>query len=267
MTKNEQKHFSVTASQFIREISKPLQKFALTNFMHDITFGKGQISMLVSDQNVFMFYYLNKIPTICTDESGRTLSAGIYINKTLEETYQECSILMPLLPKIGQQYGQDYGKNSIHICTRENDCQNLYSLFFDLDETAFLHWVINNGNLLQDIIEKYNDSARDIILQAKAPESRIILPSFKQANDITSSSEIKRLRIIHKQSHVPIFLSHQQSICLSSLMQGKPIKKIALEMNLSRRTVEHYLEKIRKTLGCSSNMELIATYGDQVTDK
>jgi DNA-binding CsgD family transcriptional regulator len=48
-------------------------------------------------------------------------------------------------------------------------------------------------------------------------------------------------------------------------MQGKSAKKIALEMHLSHRTIEHYLERIRTILSCSSNKELVAYYGNQLS--
>ena len=195
--------FSITAAQFIQEACKPLQNIALTNFMHDITFSKGQISMLVSDKNVFLFYYQNRIPTLCTDDSGRTLAAGIYLNKTLENTRKDCAVLMPLMVKIGRKFGQNYGQNSIHIVARENDCQHLYSLFFDLEENDFLHWILNNGNFLKDFIDQYNISAKDSILEAKASENRIVLPTFNDfalAMKVDNAEEYTpQLNIFHKK--------------------------------------------------------------------
>jgi DNA-binding CsgD family transcriptional regulator len=262
--------FSLTATKFIQETCKPLHRNALTNFMHDITFTKGQISMLASDERVFLFYYDNKIPTLCTDDSGRMLDPGIYLNKTLEESRKDCAILMPLLVKIGKQFGQNYGKNSIHIVARENDCQHLYSLFFDLEENDFLHWVVNNGNFLDDFISAYNVAAKDIILEAKAENNRIILPTFSQfassmhLDDKSMSKNMPQLKVIHKSLHQPVHLPNQQARCLMLAIKGNSVKKIALEMQLSHRTVEHYLEKIRSLLGCSSIKELIIAYGDQL---
>lgn len=258
--------FNIAATKFIQEFCKPYQKLALTNFMHDITFGKGQISMLVSNKEIFLFYKNNKIPMLCTDDNGRTLANGIYINKILEDQYKDCSILMPLMVRVGQQFGLNLGKNSLHIVHRENDCQHLYSLFFDLSEPDFLHWVINNGHLLNDLIGNYNVAANDVTLEAKAPENRIILPDFNQLKPKPklNNQDASLLSVLHKDLNMPIFLSYQQSKCLQLLAQGKSAKEIAVEMKLSHRTVEHYLEKIRKTLGCASNKELLIFYLNQI---
>jgi DNA-binding CsgD family transcriptional regulator len=240
---------------------------ALSNFKHDITFPKGQISMLVSNKDIFLFYYQNKIPTLCTNETGRTLSEGIYLNKILENTRKDCAILMPLLVKIGKKMGQNYGRNSLHIVAREDHCQHLYSLFFDLDEHDFLHWIVNNGSFIQDFIHQYNFSAHDLILEAKDDKNRILLPTFKdfsKSMHIDNIGHVTQFKLIHKSLHMPVYLSNQQAKCLILLIKGKSAKEIAIQMKLSHRTIEHYIEKIRKQLGCASVKELIASYSDQL---
>lgn len=257
-------HFSTKVCPFIREVHKNNNKNGLVNFMHDITFGQGQISMLVGSKETFDFFYQNKIPMLCTDNSGRTLANGIYLNKTLEKNYQDCSSLMPLLPKKAQQFNQNYGKNSLHIMSRETDCQHLYSLFFDLDENEFLHWVVNNGTFIQNLIEEYKVKARDIILEASDPKNRVILPNSSDFFTNLPPKNSFQQKLIHKSLHVPIHLSPQQNKCLTYLMQGNSAKQIGTKMNISYRTVEHYLEKIRKILGCHSNKELVSCYYDQM---
>lgn len=257
-------HFSVQTAEFIKEVYKDKEKIGLINFMHDITFGHGQISMLVSNPETFKFFSQNKIPMLCTDHSGRNLAEGIYLNKTLEESYKDCSVLMPLLPKTASHFNQNYGKNSLHIVAREKDCQHLYSLFFNLDEREFLHWIINNGTFIQNLIEDYKIKAKNIILEAKAPENRVTLPNSSDFFVKSANENSLRVNVIHKTLHVPIHLSPQQSRCLTYLMQGNSAKEIGIKMCLSYRTVEHYLEKIRRQLGCDSNRELMSTYYDQL---
>jgi DNA-binding CsgD family transcriptional regulator len=72
------------------------------------------------------------------------------------------------------------------------------------------------------------------------------------------------LKVIHKNLNMPVYLSSQQSRCIMLLVKGKSAKEIALEMKLSRRTVEHYIERIRNQLGCSSTKEIIASYMNQL---
>lgn len=254
--------FSLSAANIIQEFSQPYQNVGLINFMHDITFGKNQISMLVSNKEIFLFYHRNQIPMLCTNDFGRTLQNGIYINKTLETQYQDCQILLPLMVRVGQQFDHCFGKNSLHIIVRENECQHMYSLFFNLSEMDFLHWVINNGSLLNDLLASYNLKANDIILEAKLPTNRIVLPNFNP--DISHNHHSKLISLIHKRLNRPIYLSSQQSKCLTILMKGKSAKEIAIEMKLSHRTIEHYIASLKEILGCTSSKDLITSYYDQM---
>jgi len=219
--------------------------------------------MLVGDERIFLFYLNNKIPTLCTNETGRTLPAGMYINKALENSRRDCATLMPLLIKIGKQFDQNYGRNSLHIVTRETDCQHLYSLFFNLDEPDFFYFILNNSNLVNDFINQYNFTAKDIILEAKSEKNRVVLPTSSTYFDNANQSNLQ-VPIVHKQFNIPVYLSSQQTKCLLLLTQGKSAKEISIEMQLSSRTVEHYLENVRKQLGCRSNKELIAKYAEQL---
>lgn len=250
--------FYIKAAKFIAETRQSFEKIGMINFMHDITFGNNQISMLVEDHQIVSFYNQNKIPMLCTNEFGRTLSDGFYINKVLENQYEDCSVLMPFMIRVGKQFHQSFGKNSLHIVVNEPRCQHLYSLFFNLNENDFLHWIINNGNLLNDFLANYNHTANDIILEAKSEKNRIHLP-----NSNSSITKTKRIGILHKTSNILIQLSTQQERCVRFLMQGKSIKEIALAMDLSPRTIEHYLARARAILGCSSYRELITSYIDQ----
>lgn len=254
--------FQHDAASFLQQTCRSLKHRFLTNFTHDITFGKGQITMLVSNVSIFKFYQKNQIPMLCTNDSGRTLDSGIYLNTILENQYKNCSVLMPLLPKIGKKLGQNYGKNSLHLVTKENDCQHLYSLFFDLEKNEFLHWVVNNGNFLKDLISEYNHSAKDIIQAAKSCENRIVLPNSEDTPRKKDLSEC--LQVFHKDSNIPIHLSKQQSRCLTYLAQGNSTKEIASFLNISPRTVEHYIEIIRNQLNCKTTKQLMAFYGGQL---
>lgn len=53
-------------------------------------------------------------------------------------------------------------------------------------------------------------------------------------------------------------LSPRQNECLFYLSKGMSIKQIAARLQLSPRTIEHYLEAVKEKLGCYSRAQLIA---------
>ena len=176
MSTSNPSEFSTSINPYIRDYCHSMRGKGLTNFVHDITFGFGEISMLMADAEMYLFYYDNKIPIACTDDSGRTLPEGIYINKTMAHNHREYSKLISLFHNTARKKGLNYGRNAVHYVTREQDCQHLYTLFFDFSDHDFLHFVVNNGALIQDMIDHYTLTAKDIILEAKSVENRIVLP-------------------------------------------------------------------------------------------
>ena len=179
-------------------------------------------------------------------------------------------MILPLetvLRNTAQKFKLNYGQNSLHYVVNEEHCQHLYSLFFDLSEDDFLHFVINNNAFIQDTIDDYSFGANDIILEAKAVENRIVLPF---ASDFIASQNKKSnlifsepICVIHKNTGLPMYLTSQRGQCLLHLIKGKSTKEIAREMTLSSKTVEHYLAMLRKELGCRSSKELIIFYAHQ----
>jgi DNA-binding CsgD family transcriptional regulator len=258
----------MNTAQLIKELRANYKNLSFVNFMHDITFSNNQISMIVADQSMVDYYVQHQIPTLCTDNSGRVLTDGLYLNKTLEYSYKECAILMPFLTKVGRQFSQNYGKNSVHILRREKDRQHFYSLFFDLNEPEFLQWVINNGAFLEDFIAQYHQKGRDLILEATSNENRIKLPNTHEFMHTRHWEDLEDktllFSLIHHELNLPIHFPKQQARCLLLMLQGKSAKEIAKELHISFRTVEYYFDKTRKQLGCSSNKKLIALYGDQL---
>lgn len=52
-------------------------------------------------------------------------------------------------------------------------------------------------------------------------------------------------------------LTKREWQCVDLLLQGKSSKIIATHLNLSQRTVEHYLDGVRLKLKCRNRQELI----------
>ncbi|MGQ3887783.1 LuxR C-terminal-related transcriptional regulator [Legionella sp. CNM-1927-20] len=74
------------------------------------------------------------------------------------------------------------------------------------------------------------------------------LYSMQQHSSITNS-------ICLKANSLAIY--GQQRKCLKYLIQGLSAKEIAKKMNLSHRTIEYYLQILRKKLACRNKAELI----------
>jgi DNA-binding CsgD family transcriptional regulator len=266
----QKQNFRSSVNQFIGEFINPFKKQGMVQFSQSITFGNNQMVFLGSSIEVSTYFNKHKIPIYCSDESGRILDEGVYTNKILESSYRECALIFPVLKIVGHKFKLNYGKNSLHIIEKEDDCQHLYTLYFDLEENDFIYWSLNNGRFIHDTIENYKLKAWDLILEGKSLENRSTRNNFNELNiknhfySSRSSSKKELVNLFHKNSNLAVFLSPQQAKCLLLLIHGKSIKQIGLELNLSHRTVETYLQTIRNMLGCSSGKELISTYYESI---
>ena len=73
-----------------------------------------------------------------------------------------------------------------------------------------------------------------------------------------SSKELRILQSKLKAPSIPSILSKRQIECLFCLVKGMTIKEIAIELQLSPKTVEHYLTYIKFKLNCYSRSQLIS---------
>ena len=57
-----------------------------------------------------------------------------------------------------------------------------------------------------------------------------------------------------------VTLSPQETLCLNHLMQKKTYKQVGQQLGLSHRTVEFYVNNIRRKLKCRSKKELLRMF-------
>lgn len=57
--------------------------------------------------------------------------------------------------------------------------------------------------------------------------------------------------------HVPIKLSARELECLFCMLRGMTAKEIGIKINLSKRTIESYIENIKNKFGCNTKSEML----------
>lgn len=273
----------------IKSICSPLFEKGVKHFTHDITFTNGQLSELTSEPGVYETWSTKRPSAVFVNESGRALPSGIYLNDVLssQDDYYRNGLSDIFFPIIGCN-------KLLEIVERDDDCQHMFHLGFNYDGNDYHQWLLNNIDFFRSFINSYKRRAKPLIDEVKKPENRIVLPirseynakqfanilfnnstsidyvnpinSVDSNNSVNSMNYKQKAFIItlsHHETFEPITLPSQQSICLTHLMNGRSAKVIAAKMELSSRTVEHYLAKIKKRLGCNSTIDLISKYSGQ----
>lgn len=233
-------------------------------FFHDVTFGKGEISILTNRADMLNFYYKMAFPIVCTGEEGRLLDSGIYLTQNLS-SYGDYQKVFPFLAR---NFSFQY---ALHILERDVDHQHLYTFQFNLKEADFLHLVLNKIDYIKHFLKIYRKKMGGVIEVGMLPKNRLILPFGEDAknkiNEISRvlfSNPMDTLKLIRKNTQISLSIPPKQARCLMLLSKGYSAKQIALEMGLSIRTVEHYLERLRQKLACRSSKEMIALYYSQI---
>lgn len=147
----------------------------------------------------------------------------------------------------------------------------------------------HNANIIEEynsaVLKKQCRSMHDYDLQRKDGSIKHVL-TFRAplySNDgkvvgITGSSiavgehplaeslaTIHALGFMVAESHQPqgaitvgdVYLSSKEKLCLQYAVRGKTMREIAIILGLSRRTVEHYLENIKRKFNVKTKPELI----------
>ncbi|MBX9585950.1 MAG: helix-turn-helix transcriptional regulator [Gammaproteobacteria bacterium] len=153
------------------------------------------------------------------------------------------------------------------MITRKYD-DHIEAFGFDLHNEKPYETYLHNLDVFENFIHYYKDRASKII---HAANQRCILinPKYHKQKmntkgvpltnkNLRKVPNLKRYYIQYKNADV--VLSEKEFHCLSLLAHGKKGKTIAAEMNISLRTVETYIERIKVKFHLSQREDLIAIY-------
>lgn len=146
---------------------------------------------------------------------------------------------------------KENGYHGIGFATT-HDSQQLNHLFQDLDLVhKFLKYYHTE---MEEVFKKVDDQ--------KIPLAQILGTRFltPPAPNLFGVSKMKRRLFLdaigHKKSLIKIHLTPREIDCIAWHLQGKTAAQIAERLQLSRRTVEHYMETLKEKLGCRSKTEI-----------
>jgi DNA-binding CsgD family transcriptional regulator len=158
--------------------------------------------------------------------------------------------------------------NGITISKDTEDFQEFIGFYAAADNNSINHFYINHLDKIKNMREHFLSQASHLIKQAEKERLLLARPVFSPELNKQQAVHYKKSIIPNDQSDkntsVLIDLPPQRRQCLTHLANGKSSKQIARTMNLSPRTVDHYLHILRQELGCRSSRELMTTYGAQL---
>jgi len=217
-----------------------LQDSTLSFFGHFRHFNNGQVSLLTN--NLEWYYHCLKREynlSTSTAMASNTLSFSIWMTEKedtpLKAIYQELKVIFNI--ELG-----------LSIVERNTEYCDYFLLASDKGALEILNVYLNHLTRIQAFLIGYKEQASALLAQTQA----YFIANAQATVLKTAATKITRLA---KKQH-PL-LSKRELQCALYCKEGKTAKETAKLLNLSRRTVEYYLEKVKIKLDCNSKYQLI----------
>lgn len=145
----------------------------------------------------------------------------------------------------------------------------LFSYATSRNNRSILTWYLNNVDILEKFIVHFKHSGKDLIKLCEKKQLQFSENTSKNkesydGENILINNKNEFLKEISNNTISIFCKDNQQMRCVKLLAEGLMIKEIANQLDLSPKTVEHYLSNVRKLVGAKNSKSLVAMYYSQM---
>ncbi len=261
---------AIAISKKINDICYPLQSFFKTTYFNFArvynnysVWSLSNRSDHLSNEGDFLRKYPEYLHFILS-EQGSALNNGCFLWEALQHDWAN---------NANQHLAEEYRiSHGICFIERSVDYIDIYHFAGDKDDINHVNLYLNNMDLLQRFILYFHDKASIYVNEPKPylPLGIIELKQFShhsfdssldylldERHKFLEQTNVEQSRLIIGQETVDI--TRRELQCLLELIRGRTAKETAEILFVSPRTVEFYLNNVRKKLGCHKKSELITT--------
>jgi DNA-binding CsgD family transcriptional regulator len=241
-------------------ICKPLYMIGI-NYFHFVRSYKDKSRISLSNNKLFSEYYYDKCyylqPAIAKVPNINKSACYLWLSLKNNIIFQDLSNLFDI-------------DNGITIIRNFVNYSDYYYFGSRPGNVEINNLYLVKLKLLERFIAYFTDSATSLIHYTE--KHRIVIPALKNIlepisppglvfnninliEDFEKNTPIKHYRV-NDGLQENIFSARQMD-CIVGILDGKTAKDISLDLNLSVRTVENYLNNIKFKLGCSKKNDLI----------
>lgn len=249
------KHPFLSLSQEIIEICKPLETFHIHHFTYQEHFNDGsKVSLSNKPRWIEDYYNLNLFQSSLFEDKPSTYQSryDVWYGDYDLDVYRHGKLY----------YNTTHG---ISIVEAQSESCEFYLFSTAAEHHQAIGYLAKNIDILYHFVAYFRERANKLL--KKARENKIIQPfAFRENMIISIDDEIKKRdffaqtsikKYILKIGSHSGYLTQREFDCLNLLVKRKTAKEIAKALNLSSRTVEYYLERIKLKLNCDSRSQLI----------
>ncbi|OGT36119.1 MAG: hypothetical protein A3F11_10925 [Gammaproteobacteria bacterium RIFCSPHIGHO2_12_FULL_37_14] len=251
------RHSSIINTNTVNKIIKPLSDaFNVTHFCYLKLYTDGSRLLLSNDPDCVRFMYEEgKYKQMWLDgERPELLHEGWHSWDVLKNTNRDKGALEKEINHLFNLYhGMSFIKRG----------QSFFEIYtFD---TATPEIYLADKRLLKHFILYFKEQAKKIIDSAEHEKIKIPLskPLFEKMNDqhhnefieFTRNTQLNRYYL--GGSYGDEYLTPKQMQCTYWLIHGKSFQEIGTLVGITEKTVDHYIQAIKKKLKCNTRVQLV----------
>lgn len=240
--------FFFNAQQAVNEIAKPfLDKHKLNYFQFGRVYEDGANSFLVTNTDFIKARVKHRRgPKSHTDTEQLDKQSYFFLwNNNLPDIDTD----------LARELNMD---NGLCFIERFEYYFNVIAFAAPIKEKSIVNFYLNHLSLLKQFIGEFKDKAHQLI--HLADEKRIALPDDLRDENTQTLLWPKNRKLQFSHGGISVALSMREWECLKKLAYGSTIKMTALDLGLSPRTVESYLNRVKCKVGLHSKSELLSLF-------
>jgi len=244
-------HVTLTSTQEMRDISKPLKPLGIDFFSYTRFYFDGTTISLLTHTKWYEHFLQREIPG-CVNVFNMKTGCNLWEEAFPEEANAEARNLFDI-------------DNGINFTYRNEKYVEIISYASNAGSKKNIGYFISILDLLEKFIPYFREHADTLVKESA--KHKITIPKIMRGyNEVHSklmlNPETRKLfleQICYDNNKV-MQLSRREYQCLKLIAQGKTFKESAKTLNISHRTVESHVDHIKTKLNCDSKSELVNIY-------
>lgn len=251
-----EKFFTIgrSISSDVQQLVKPLyESLNISYFGQTRMFRDGTVTALLSNVSLGEHWVEHKYALPGSDEKGIFIEKGFYLASQLGKLYTDKQQMA-----LREKFNIDHALFYIQKFEKYDD---VIMIAAEPSNYNIINQYINNIDFLKNFISYYYENASKLL--EIADETRISIPkslitdktlvteTFKMP---TSNLNITNFTYYNRHA---IYLTKREKECAYWLIHGKSAEEIGIILEISKRTVERYIDNIKLKLNCSKLTQIV----------
>jgi len=253
-------HFSLESSNEVAQIcNSVLLDIGITYFNYIKIHHDGSRELLTNNAPWIDHFYKNSLyKSVAAIDIEHLLPKGYFL-------WSELKADDPAYTHGREIFNID---NGISFVVKKKAETLLYIFAATRNNYTINNFYVRNIDLLKRFILYFTDSALSLIKKASKnkiylPEKQFIHPrkvmmpnmGVEKRSDFLRKTQIKRFYFINQEND--LYLTKREAECVAHMLNGATAKQTAQLLNISFRTVESHLQKIKEKLHCFSKEDVV----------